>query len=61
MQNIMHIYVLNDTLNMSFKILIASLIDWEFWALAHRPPPPPPREGADVSPNEPFLKVDPKF
>jgi len=35
MQNIMRIYVLNDTLNMSFKILIVSIINWrEFWALA---------------------------
>jgi len=35
MQSIMHIYVLNDTLNMSCKILIASKINWRvFWALA---------------------------
>jgi hypothetical protein len=35
MQNIMHTYVLNDTLTMSFKIVIASIINWrEFWALA---------------------------
>jgi hypothetical protein len=35
MQNIMHIYVLKDTLNTSFKILIASVINWRvIWALA---------------------------
>jgi hypothetical protein len=51
MQNIMQIYVLNDTLNTSFKILIASIIDWrEFWATAFFIF----REAADVSSIEPL-------